>query len=1183
LVVIVLFFLVGGALLWNFQFRTATETPAPVTVASKTASTDMPTRNKVDAQYPEEETKKSTPDLASTAESRKEISTSTSDGLGIIKGTIKMNDGAAIPNDLVLVLHYIPDDARYNPSVDTVYGFREMNGQKGFEFAGLPYGEYVLFGESTSHTGTRNARATEESDTVEWDISLYPSSFISGTVVNTSGEPVPNARVFVAGYLSGGNDLSADIYRSRASAVPTDDHGAFIMNTLQDRAPPLQYRLVAAASGYAAAITGLLPTESTNVQIVLTKGSSISGTVVNQDSGLPMPRKLLTATPQGANVASKETVTDEAGAFTLNDVSPGTLQFTMELENDVLTPETTTLQLADGEDVEDLIINVRTGGIVSGRIYDQDTGNGIGNVKMSAYPQGASNRGYGEAKSDSSGNYVIQGLSPGEYLIIYDPEKGYSRNKSWDNPKNVRAVLGERISGMDFALSKGLSISGKVVVPDGTDVSNLHVTGYAEKSNTTDSTRFEANGSFALYGYEPDTTVNVRVQGGAFAHVPIDISIGNQSLTGIELQVVPEAKITGVVVDHLGNPAQGITLYIRPHSDKSIYSRETSNTSGEISLDGLIPDTYDVKLGVHEYMTDDSDPILETVTLSIGQHSQGHRFRLKEGRARNLMISGTITDDTGAPVAGVKAQIGDPRFSMGNNWAAATNSDGVYELKNMPEGSYSIKFTSPKLVDGWISSVQPGTRNADLTMTRVGIISGQVLAPDGRPLKDFNMLLANGRFIRQGFGAQEKTFKRYHHEEGRFTVEGADPNGMPTLHVRAEGMANAVVPVNRVQSGAARQNVIVQMAAENTLTGQVVDSAGNPVENASVFQGLFSDGQPAQQHAQKKTTDADGRFEIGNLVRGNVMISAVKKGYTPGSRTVNITQPVTNLKLILTNAGSLASRVTMDGEPIEDARVSGSVGSEGAGGIGFEGKTDVDGFFEFAGLPAGPGRIRASVRVGKEYREQNKKFELFSDMETAVNFDFNSATATLEGYLKINESEGAKGSVTARVDAGSFRTSKYADTDDDGHFVIENLPPGRLSLRGRLLDTRGEKIVTGQLTTNETLHLDVPMFGGKTIYVTIANGPAHYQTGGHLMPANFEAPASIEIGFEEDHLFDSALANAQEVDGEMTFQRVDPGSYTVVILGYPKDLDPQVMPKLTVASARVTVTENGDAHVTVSF
>ncbi|HIJ74579.1 MAG TPA: hypothetical protein HPP83_10805 [Candidatus Hydrogenedentes bacterium] len=101
------------------------------------------------------------------------------------------------------------------------------------------------------------------------------------------------------------------------------------------------------------------------------------------------------------------------------------------------------------------------GGIITGRVYDADTGEGIPHAIVYARNAAAHE---GKSSADPDGHYRIAGLAETEYTVRVDSAEGYRIRRIAEDPTLRVAVGFNSVSeGIDFALSKGISIRGRVV------------------------------------------------------------------------------------------------------------------------------------------------------------------------------------------------------------------------------------------------------------------------------------------------------------------------------------------------------------------------------------------------------------------------------------------------------------------------------------------------------------------------------------------------------------------------------------------------------------------------------------------------------------------------------------------------------------------------------------------------
>jgi len=1180
MVLIVLFFVLGGALLWNFQFRDSAD--APETRVTNTPSENTASRTvKVDAQYPDEpasseaQTAATIPDSTPTSAAR--TTASGPSGKGSITGEIVVLDGSPIPVDLNVALHYVPDEARYDPSVDTVHAKLETQGNAEFEFADLPLGRYVLIGQSDTYTGVDHVTIREDRLESSSRMTLYPAATISGTVVNTVGEVVQDATVFMSGFLSGGADQDAGLYRSRTTASPVDETGAFTVHTLQVREPALQYRLVAIAPDYAPQRTELLPTGSTDVQIILGQGVSISGTMINRDTNKPVVNQPFIVGKNGVSLATQNVTTDKDGAFAVTDLLSGTINFSMDPGPTILMPDSRTLELGEDESVDDLQLNVRAGGLVTGRMYDEETGKGVPEAYVYAQGRnGARVAGQSYRISDANGRFKFEGLSAGNYEFYYRNTKGYASSRSWDDRQKIQVELGGTYPNIDFPLRKGLYITGVILDPDGNPLKNVSVSGESNETSKFAYQQSEKDGTFGLYGYEPNSIVKVRIQEEAYAFPPQDIKIAERPVTGLTLRVSTGASVSGIVVDSAGSPASGIRVYAKHAAENWQYSNQTSNAKGEVTLKGLVAGNYEIRNQVKQYQYGRNDPVLDNITIGAGQMITGKRFVLEKRSERNLSISGIITDDTGRPLTGARATMTDEYGNDSNS--AISNQEGHYKLQNISEGSYRIVFRAPKHVAVSKQKIEAGASNTDVVLARKGSVAGRVLKPDGQPLEDFGLAFYSSPNVDNPSG-----HKRFHNEDGEFTLEDGYPDRTNYVFARAEGYADIVVPVEGMRSGETVYNIIVQMEASNSLTGTVVDTQGNPISKAQIFRGDTGYDAYNRRDRMIASTDRDGRFKIADLPLGSFRVSAFKEGFTPAGATAEISGLTNSVRLVLGNGGTLLGVVTENGEPVVKASVYGTIQAGRRKRHQVRAKTDANGRFTVSGIPMGSGQVSANIQRDNKSRRMSKEVSVADEMETVVDFDFVPASSTVEGYVMKNESEPMASYVNISVNTGTAKESRSAETGADGYFVFNELPAGSIRLTSHIEEQGRQKVVVGNVGENETVRLDMKLYGGTTLYTYVENAPARFRLNGYILPGSVNVPTPLPID-DAQAIFNEPLMQTNFINEAATFRELEKGTYTLLVIAFPSSQeDYENLTYYPTAHATITIGDEVEKDVTVSF
>jgi hypothetical protein len=210
---------------------------------------------------------------------------------------------------------------------------------------------------------------------------------------------------------------------------------------------------------------------TTGVDAALASGGSISGTVTDSLTGLPLEGVWVEVfTTAGGYVSSA--FTDASGHYTVGPVLAGDYRvgffgppYMGEWWND--QPDfygADPVSVADGASTLGIDAALARGGSISGTVTDSLTGLPLVGVGVSAYSLSWEFR--RSAYTDASGQYTVDGLAAGDYHVEFSGV-GYAA-EWWDNEPDfysadpVSVALGAATTGVDAALASGGSISGTV-------------------------------------------------------------------------------------------------------------------------------------------------------------------------------------------------------------------------------------------------------------------------------------------------------------------------------------------------------------------------------------------------------------------------------------------------------------------------------------------------------------------------------------------------------------------------------------------------------------------------------------------------------------------------------------------------------------------------------------------------
>ena len=243
--------------------------------------------------------------------------------------------------------------------------------------------------------------------------------------------------------------------------------------------------------------------------------------MLEDGSGNPVADiKVVLGSPVSQN--SKKIQTSADGRFEFLDVADESFSLAVDDPIRVLVDsELPRVTVADSQPIEDLELIVTKGGIVTGRVYDVESGKGIVDLKVDARPYNQGPTGLTRsAKTDSEGHYRIEGLHAGDYYIYRGSTKGYP-TAQWRDRIGVTVHFGEQTDDLDFALDRGIVISGKVIDRKGDALANAHIQAMADQGGAYQRTESAKDGSFELMGFTASSQVHIGVtKEGHFGGVP---------------------------------------------------------------------------------------------------------------------------------------------------------------------------------------------------------------------------------------------------------------------------------------------------------------------------------------------------------------------------------------------------------------------------------------------------------------------------------------------------------------------------------------------------------------------------------------------------------------------------------------------------------------------------------------
>jgi len=429
----------------------------------------------------------------------------------------------------------------------------------------------------------------------------------------------------------------------------------------------------------------------------------IKGRITDWNTGLPIPNAEIYASGQDY----KSTFSNDSGYYRMS-LLDGVYSVTFDASG---YHEYSQSNIYIASSIYTLNVALRKSGTISGTVKDVD-GNPVPSADVEVMDTSGYYVGYGY--TDLEGKYIVSGLTTSSYKVqcwMYGyVNTWYNNTTNWYSATPVHVTDGFDTPNIDFVLSRGGSISGKVTDKSGSPIPDLEIDAYDTSLSWQSYAMTDDSGNYAVSGlitgkYYLETYSPIYIDqwyDGAdspFNAKSVSVTI-DQNTPHVDFVLSRGASISGEVKTKANVPIPYAYIYV-VDSLNSLIGYTSTNDTGSYVVNKLNPGKrLYVYAGASGYSTkwynNVSTP--DSATAIILQDEET-RSNIDFVLPLPGQISGRILDNSGAPVAYAYVDVLDTQGNyVGYGYS---DYDGTYLVNYLSAGRYFALAYSYNYWEQW--------------------------------------------------------------------------------------------------------------------------------------------------------------------------------------------------------------------------------------------------------------------------------------------------------------------------------------------------------------------------------------------------------------------------------------------------------------------------------------------------
>ncbi|CAM3889723.1 carboxypeptidase-like regulatory domain-containing protein [Corallococcus soli] len=748
---------------------------------------------------------------------------------------------------------------------------------------------------------------------------------------------------------------------------------------------------------------------------------------------------------------------------------------------------------------------------------------------------------FAEVTTDAEGRFVLEGLPEGSVTLWALSETGAGMQP--------HVPVGRE--GVELQLEEGRFVKGTVTARDGTTpIPDARVTVIAPEHTRFFDAVADAQGRFHL-GPLPLGRYSVFIAAEGWA--PRFIQDLDQEGPLAPVTLARASRLAGRVVAVDGSPAAGLLVLLDGDTELATEQLTTTDGAGRFSFDDVPELPHQLNAGTVQ--------LGAFATLTVSPPAQDVVLQLQPG----VYVDGTVSDDTGRPIAGAKVSTfredGGPASAEATT---VTSASGRYRLGPLRAGPHAFKIEAARHLDLELANQALGRGQGplDFTLPRAASAEGTVVDAEGQPLAGISVGLHYCGDRGRGCAPEDVTLTD---ADGHFVLDAPEADSGWIIAEDGAFIPSAL----EVQVPATSLRLVMNRGA--SVSGHVTDAQGLPVRQASIRlvreeeeAGAGDDEDGAGTRYGE--TDGPGAFLLQGLRPGRYVLEATVSREWMNERVSQRIELQKHERLDVTlrlEEGRTLSGVAVDGtgQPLAGVLISATTPEdddawnqfdEGMGGIlGLAGiRSGPDGRFTLRHLTAPRYALDASL-PGYAFRAERSQGGTFDAEEKRFWAEAQAEQVRLvlarHGHLKgrLVDPDGKAVTTFRAVGDSNFQALEPV-THDDGTFAIPVTgsgphtltlsAPGFAPLRQTATWEEGTDVDLGTLTLPRPwtlrLHLrdeesGAPVTQTKGLYAQfqepVTGGPARiravpeqpvFRDGVHELPTLPPPPFTLDLSIE---------------------------------------------------------------------